>query len=82
MLLTFFMIRDIIRRVVAGVTASMFFLVCDLPYGGWVGPRPFWVGLVGPLFEISFFPGGKVFKYPGGWVSQITPCPPPPLPYG
>ena len=35
----------------------------------------FWVGLVGPLFKISFSPTRKVFKILGGWVSEIKPPP-------
>ena len=42
---------------------------------GCVGPRPFWVGLVGPLFEIYLFPREKVFKFMGWWASQIPPPP-------
>ena len=44
-----------------------------------MGPEPFWVGLVGPLFKILFFSRGKVLKILGGWVSQITPRAPEPV---
>ena len=52
-------------------------VVACLPYGGGGPFCQFWVGLVGPLFKISFFPTRKVFKIPGGWVSEITPPAPP-----
>ena len=54
-------------------------LLSGLPTpGGGVPFCQFWVGLVGLLFKISFFPTRKVFKILGGWVSEITP----PLPVG
>ena len=45
-----------------------------LPGGGGGAFCHFWVGLVGPLFKISFVPTRKVFKILGGWVSEISPA--------
>ena len=41
--------------------------------GGGVGPGPFWVGLVGPIFKITFVCRGKVLK-----ILQCLQPPPPP----
>ena len=45
--------------------------------GGGVAFCHFWVGMFGPLLKVSFFLTRKVFQILGGWVSEITPPPPP-----